>query len=223
MSTATQSPGHPANYRAELTAHALHALGGALACRASVDLPGLMDIYDARAVIVIDGTALTGALGYFTSPAWTIGNQSFDKITLNVRNPGVQHPDPRVYAENVLSSLMHELVHLYAQTCQLTHVTGPGLRFHTKEFARLAKRIGLHIEHDPQSAIGTRTGRLVGAARTRYSDLLDLIQQLNLGGVRGIGLAGPPGFTGTLPSATPGMFVPTTPTSFLSRNTTPNK
>lgn len=220
MHSSTTSP-RPSDYRVELIARAFHAVGGALACRASVDLPGLMTVYDARAVIVVDGTILSGALGSFTTPAWTIGNSSFDKIALNVRHPGNQHPDPRGYAENVLAVFMHELVHLYAHAFQLADVTGPGLRFHTEEFARLAERIGLQVERAPGSSVGVRTTHLTRTARTRYRDFLDLIQQLNLAGIRGIGLAGPPGFTGMLPSAQPGMFVPTTPTSFLSH--TPNQ
>jgi hypothetical protein len=225
MTFAPQDPTMQAPSRADAAARALHRIGGTLCRRTSIDVPGLAGLYDAHAVIVVDGARLTGALGSFTGGAWRAGQQAFDKITVLTRHPGMQHPTPLVYAEHVLTVFLHELTHLMAFHSDLVDTTGPEHSFHTDDFARIARRMGLHVEHRPGHRAGLFTPNLTTAGRARHADLLQQLIVLRLGSVRGIGMAGPPGFTGALPDPPPGIFTTATTTSasFLSSNPNPNK
>jgi len=206
--------------RADGTARALHLIGGTLCRRTAIDVPGLATLYDAHAVIVADGTRLTGPLGSFAGRTWRSDQNTFDKITINTRHISTQDADPHVYAENILTVFLHELTHMVAFHSNLVDTLAPDYLFHTEDFARIARRMGLHVEKSPEHQAGLFTPHLTEAARTRHRDLLTQLTKLRLGGMRGRGLAGPPDFTGSLPDTSSGIFTTTAATAAAFRHPT---
>lgn len=188
--------------KARLTAQILRDVGIIVTRRASVDLPGIDEVYAERAVVVVDGTRLAGSLGTFANDAWRTNEGAFDKITLHVRHPGLFDPDPEVYAKSLLALLMHEVVHLYAHSRHIKDTSGAQNLHHTAEFVRLAKRIGLQVQQRPEHPVGAFATQLTMTARRRFADVLDFVARLNATTVRAIGVGGPDGFTGEV-SATP--------------------
>lgn len=205
--------------RSEAVAHAMRTIGGTLCRRASFELPGLAEVFEHRVVVVLDGSCLTGPLGSLHAPGWEVDGRRFDMLTLNVRHPGLQSPNPLAYAEGLLTVYLHELAHVAAHVAELPATRGPDHRFHTEEFARIARRIGLRVSRRPDNPAGLFTPGLTPAARDRHGDLISLVARLDLRRLQGRALAGPPGFTGTLPPVPPSIFTsalrPSTASSFL--------
>lgn len=112
-------------------------------------LPGTAETVRRRVVVCGDGDHVVGVLGSYTSSAWHLAGESFDKLTITLRHSARQDPDPMVYARGIVSTLTHELVHAITHIYGITGTTGPGRVWHTEDFAAIAIQLGFRVVRRP--------------------------------------------------------------------------
>ena len=165
-----------------------------LTARANHRLPGLAEAFSRRTVVCADGDHVVGVLGSYQSPAWSAGNERFDKLTVALRHSAHQALDPVVYARNIFVTLAHETAHAYTQMSGLVGTTGPGRMRHTEDFTYVAIRLGLRVVRRPEHPTVIFTPGLSAQGRIEFADLIERIAHANLARTRGIGYAGPERF-----------------------------
>lgn len=175
-------------------AHFLRSVALDLARRVNWQLPGIAGAFSRRAVVCADGDHVVGVLGSYQAPAWRAGNEHFDKLTVTVRHSAHQAIDPVVYAQNIFTTLAHEIAHGYTQMSGLVGTIGPGRAEHTEDFALVAVRLGLRVVRRPEHPTVIFTPGLSAHGRIEFADLIERIAHANLARTRGIGYAGPKRF-----------------------------
>lgn len=199
-----------------LAAHLLRSIGLSLTRRVNHRLPGIAGTFARRVVIHADGDHVVGALGSYKTPAWSLEGEHFDKLTVTIRHSVHQAIDPQVYAQNIFTTLAHEIAHAYTQMSGLVGTIGPGLAEHTEDFALVAVRLGLRVVRRPNDPTVIFTPGLSTHGRIEFADLINHIARGNLAHTSGTGYVGPEHFhqlvaraTGTTPSAA--AFAASTP------------
>lgn len=165
-----------------------------LAARVDRRLPGTAEAVRRRVVVCGDGTHVVGVLGSYTSSAWHIAGESFDKLTITLRRSAHQDPDPGVYARGIVSTLAHELAHVITHFYGIAGTTGPGRIRHTEDFAAVATRLGLRVVRRPDHPAVLFTPGLSEQGRADYADLIQRVAQAQLHRTTGTGYAGPARF-----------------------------
>jgi hypothetical protein len=141
----------------------------AAARRSDVVLPGIVESVES-VVIYVAGTPRS-RYGHFLDQAWRTGNSRAAEIVLNAT-----YLDRS--AEDVLTTLVHEMAHAYATAKGIWDTSRDG-QYHNRRFAEIAIQLGAHVVKDPK--IGHRTRGLTAEGRQRYGDLLaDLASALTL-------------------------------------------
>jgi hypothetical protein len=130
-------------------------------------LPGLVETLQDQVVLTTGGTARR-AYGWFIEDIWRFGDRRVHELFLNAHRHA---SDGRAEspAEEVLTTLLHEACHAWAQANSLKD-TSRGGQYHNRRFAEIALAIGLAVEPDPR--IGHRTPGLAPWAQAEYADLL---------------------------------------------------
>lgn len=148
----------------------LYVVAEAVTQRAGESLPGLVESFPDEVLLVVGGKA-RGPFGFFAGDKWRLEAHRFHEININIGHGAYAGADPADYAEDVLVTIVHELVHFYARTQDIRDVSGRG-RYHNRKFAKLAHALGLRVEPSGRSHIGFMTTALTPAGRTLYNDLL---------------------------------------------------
>lgn len=175
-------------------AQLMRSVGLNLTRRVNRRLPGIAGAFARRVVLHADGDHVVGVLGSYQAPAWGTGNEHFDKLTVTVRHSAHQAIDPVVYAQNIFTTLAHEIAHGYTQMSGLVGTTGPGRTEHTEDFALVAIRLGLRVVRRPELPTVIFTPGLSTHGRIEFADLIDHIARSTLARTSGIGYAGPQRF-----------------------------
>ena len=157
-------------------------------------LPGTAETVRRRVVVCGDGTHVVGVLGSYTSSAWHLAGESFDKLTIALRHSAHQDPDPVVYARGIVSTLTHEVSHAITHIYGIAGTTGPGRIRHTEDFAAIATRLGLRVVRRLDHPAVVFTPGLSEQGRTDYADLIQCVAQAGLHRTTGTGYAGPQRF-----------------------------
>lgn len=165
-----------------------------LAARVDHRLPGTREAVRRRVVVCGDGDHVVGLLGSYTSSAWHLAGESFDKLTIALRHSAHQDLDPVRYALGIVSTLMHEIAHAITHIYGIAGTTGPGRIRHTEDFAVIANRLGLRVVRRPEHPAGVFTPGLSEQGRTDYADLIQRVTQAQLHRTTGTGYAGPARF-----------------------------
>lgn len=168
----------------------------ALELTARVDhrVPGIAEAVSRRVVVCSDGLHVVGTLGSYTSQAWRLQCESFDKLTITLRHSAHQDPDPVVYARGIVSTLAHELAHAITHFYGIAGTTGPGRVRHTEDFAAVAIRLGLRVVRRLDHPAVVYTPGLSEQGRADYADLVRRVAQAQLHRTAGTGYAGPARF-----------------------------
>lgn len=172
----------------------LRAFALEMTTRVEHRLPGTAEAVRRRVVVCGDGTHVVGLLGSYTSSAWHLAGESFDKLTIVLRHSAHQDPDPMVYAWGIVSTLAHELAHVITHIYGIAGTTGPGRVRHTEDFAAVATRLGLRVVRRPDHPAVVFTPGLSEQGRADYADLVRRIAQAQLHRTTGTGYAGPARF-----------------------------
>lgn len=130
------------------------------------DLPGLVETLQDDVMVTTGGTTRR-AYGWFAEGAWRYGERRVHELFLNADRRG--GPPSVGDAENVLTTLLHEACHAWAQAHDIRDTSRDG-RYHNRRFAEIALSIGLQVERD--AAIGHQTPSLTTRGRAEYADLL---------------------------------------------------
>lgn len=165
-----------------------------LAARVDHRLPGTREAVRRRVVVCGDGDHVVGLLGSYTSSAWHLAGESFDKLTIALRHSAHQDLDPVRYALGIVSTLTHEIAHAITHIYGIAGTTGPGRIRHTEDFAVIANRLGLRVVRRPEHPAGVFTPGLSEQGRTDYADLIQRVTQAQLHRTTGTGYAGPARF-----------------------------
>lgn len=152
----------------------LYVVAEAVTQRAGESLPGLAESFPDEVLLVVGGKA-RGPLGFFAGDKWRLEGHRFHEININIGHGAYAGANSADYAEDVLVTIVHELVHFYARTQDIRDVTGRG-RYHNRKFAELAHALGLRVEPSGRSHIGFITTALNSARRLLYSDLLQQVE-----------------------------------------------
>ena len=144
----------------------LHGVLLEVAHRRQDELPVLVETLQDDVVVTSGGTTRR-ALGSFTEGAWRYGNRHVHELFLNADRRN-SHPGISA-AEDVLTTLLHEGCHVWAQAQGIKDTSRDG-RYHNRRFAEIALSIGLAIARD--AVIGHRTPSLSPWGRADYADLL---------------------------------------------------
>lgn len=165
-----------------------------LAARVDRRLPGTREAVRRRVVVCGDGDHVVGLLGSYTSSAWHLTGESFDKLTIALRHSAHQDLDPVRYALGIVSTLTHEIAHAITHIYGIAGTTGPGRIRHTEDFAAVAIRLGLRVVRRPEHPAVVFTPGLSEQGRTDYADLIQRVAQAQLHRTTGTGYAGPARF-----------------------------
>lgn len=147
-----------------------------VARRRSSELPGIDALFGDRLVVMIDGQA-TGPLGFYAPEKWEFQDQPIDEIHLNIGHRFYTGASSESIAEDVVTTICHELVHLFARANGIQDTSGRDDRYHNKRFADLAGRMELHIARSDHSYVGYTTPGLTAAGVQLYGDLISLVAQ----------------------------------------------
>lgn len=189
----------------ETAARVLRGIGLAIAPRVEHLLPGTTAAFQDGTVVCGDGERLVGALGNCKAPFWEAGGQYFGKLTVALRHVQHQDPDPLGYARRIVTTLLHELGHVYTHATGIQGTDGPGRARHTQAFAEIAIRLGLRVLRRPEEATVIFTPGLSPWGEAMFADLITTVARARLDRTTGIGYAGPPSFHDliTAPAETP--------------------
>ena len=165
-----------------------------LAARVDHRLPGTREAVHRRVVVCGDGDHVVGLLGSYTSSAWHLAGDSFDKLTIALRHSAHQDLDPVRYALGIVSTLTHEIAHAITHIYGIAGTTGPGRIRHTEDFAAIAIRLGLRVVRRPEHPAVVFTPGLSEQGRTDYADLIQRVAQAQLHRTTGTCYAGPARF-----------------------------
>lgn len=186
--------GFGARTDASIAAQLLRSVALDLAARVDHRLPGTAKTVRRRAVVCGDGNHVVGLLGSYTSSAWRLAGESFDKLTIALRHSAHQDLDPARYALGIVSTLTHEIAHAITHIYGIAGTTGPGRIRHTEDFAVIAIRLGLRVVRHPEHPTVVFTPGLSERGRTDYADLIQRVAQAQLHRTTGTGYAGPARF-----------------------------
>lgn len=187
-------PGFGARTGASIAAQLLRSVAVDLAARVDRRLPGTANTVRRRVVVCGDGNHVVGLLGSYTSSAWHLTGESFDKLTIALRHSAHQDLDPVRYALGIVSTLTHELAHAITHIYGFTGTTGPGRIRHTEDFATVAIQLGLRVVRRPEHPAVVFTPGLSEQGRTDYADLIQRVAQAGLHRTTRTGYAGPARF-----------------------------
>lgn len=149
---------------------------GEIARRCNSRLTNLSDLFSDRILLVVGGQR-SGALGTFAPEKWAYSNQSFDEIHVNIGHEVYAKSSVAAVAADIVLTICHELVHLYAKANGIRDVSGRGNRYHNKRFAELAKRLELRVERSGQNHIGFQTTGFTARGAALYNDLFELVER----------------------------------------------
>ncbi|WP_341210577.1 hypothetical protein [uncultured Microbacterium sp.] len=194
-------------------AHLLRSIGLDLARRVNDRLPGMAEVLSRRTVVHVDGKHVVGVLGSYKSLAWTLAGEHFDKLTVTVRHSAHQAIAPTVYAQNIFTTLAHEIAHAYTQMSGLVGTTGLSRIEHTEDFALVAVRLGLRVVRRPEHPTVIFTPGLSAHGRIEFVDLIERIAHGNLARASGTGYAGPRRFHDLVARASSSPSDPTSSSS----------
>ncbi|QZY52863.1 hypothetical protein [Leucobacter tenebrionis] len=187
-------PGFGARTDASVASQLLRSVAVDLAARVDHRLPGTAETVRRRVVVCGDGDRVVGLLGSYTSCAWSLAGEFFDKLTVALRHSAHQNLDPVVYARSVISTLTHELAHAITHLYGIAGTSGPGRIHHTEDFAAVATRLGLRVVRRPEHPAVVFTPGLSEQGRADYADLIQRVAQGRLHRTTGTGYAGPDRF-----------------------------
>lgn len=187
-------PGFGARTDASVASQLLRSVAVDLAARVDHRLPGTAETVRRRVVVCGDGNHVVGLLGSYTSSAWHLAGESFDKLTIALRHSAHQDLDPVVYALGIVSTLTHEIAHAITHIYGIAGTSGPGRVRHTEDFAAIAIRLGLRVVRRPEHPAVVFTPGLSEQGRADYADLIQQVAHAELHRATGTGYAGPARF-----------------------------
>lgn len=152
----------------------LYGVAREAAARASESLHGLAEAF-ANKVLVNTGGKVTGPLGYFAGNKWRHDADHYHELHINVGHASHANLSPRAHAEDVLDTILHELVHFYCRENNIRDVSGRG-RYHNRQFALHAHAIGLRVVKTNKSHVGFASDGLNQRGHQIYGDLIDRIE-----------------------------------------------
>lgn len=174
------SSSHPSGTQAQESFLRLSAtcyfVGRDVALRCAPQLPGLLDVYLGRALLVVNGQR-SGALGSYAPEKWAYNEQPFDEIHVNIGHGVYAGSSTTTVATDIVLTICHELVHLYARVNNIRDTSGRGNRYHNKRFAELARRLELQVERSGRSHIGFQTTGFTEQGANRYADLISQVER----------------------------------------------
>ena len=165
--------------------------------RSDALLPGIVESVES-VVMYVAGTPKS-RYGHYLDEAWRSGNRRSAEIVLNAGF--LDRP-----AENVMTTLLHEMAHAYASANNIPDTSRDG-RYHNRRFAEVAIQLGAHVVKDAD--VGHRTRGLTPEGRERYGDLLgELADVLTLvrEPVGTVSAALPPNGSTALPASSTGYL-----------------
>lgn len=151
-------------------------VGREVAQRCALQLPGLLDAYLDQALLVVNGQR-SGALGFYAPEKWAYNEQPFDEIHVNIGHGAYAGSSTAIVASDIVLTICHELVHLYAKANSIRDTSGRGNRYHNKRFAELARRLELRVERSGRSHIGFQTISFTERGAETYSDLIARVER----------------------------------------------
>lgn len=151
-------------------------VGREVAQRCALQLPGLLDLYLDQALLVVNGQR-SGALGFYAPEKWAYNEQPFDEIHVNIGHGAYAGSSTAIVASDIVLTICHELVHLYAKANDIRDTSGRGNRYHNKRFAELARRLELRVERSGRSHIGFQTIGFTERGAETYSDLISQVER----------------------------------------------
>jgi hypothetical protein len=131
-------------------------------------LPGFADVVEG--VVLYATTTKRPVYGWYCANAWhdSRSGQRFAEIVINADT--LNRP-----AEAVLTTLIHELVHAYAEAMDLKDTSRRGA-YHNTVFADLAMKAGLNVQRHPIR--GHVTAGISPVGHQLYDDLVQLLDTL---------------------------------------------
>lgn len=155
---------------------ACYFITGEIARRCDSRLPSLLDLFTKRVLLVVGGQR-SGALGTFAPEKWAYNEQPFDEIHVNVGHWVYAGSSTAVVATDIVLTICHELVHLYAKANSIRDTSGRGNRYHNKRFAGLSRRLELRVERSSRSHIGFQTTGFTEQGAALYADLISQVER----------------------------------------------
>lgn len=155
---------------------ACYFVGREVAQRCALQLPGLLDLYLDQALLVVNGQR-SGALGFYAPEKWAYNEQPFDEIHVNIGHGTYAGSSTAAIASDIVLTICHELVHLYAKANDIRDTSGRGNRYHNKRFADLARRLELRVERSGRSHIGFQTIGFTERGAETYADLISQVER----------------------------------------------
>lgn len=152
----------------------LYSVAGKMARRADMSFPGLAQAFDDRILLTVEGNPL-GALGSYHAGKWQLDSDRYDELKVNVGHVSYALDVTRAQAEDVLTTIGHELTHFYARLRGIRDTSGRGGRYHRRDFAVMAEAIGMATGQSGKSHIGFVTTGLNQRGRERYGDLIEQV------------------------------------------------
>lgn len=155
---------------------ACYFVGQEIAQRHTSHLRGLSGVFSDRLLMVVNGQR-SGALGTFSPKKWAFDAQPFDEIHVNIGHEIYAGADTPTIAADVVLTICHELVHLYARANNISDTSGRGNRYHNSRFATLARRLELRVERSGRSHIGFQTTGFTEQGLALYADLIEVVER----------------------------------------------
>ena len=149
---------------------------GEIARRCDSRLPNLLDLFTKQVLLVVGGQQ-SGALGTFAPEKWAYNERPFDEIHVNIGHGVYAGSSPAAVATDIVLTIGHELVHLYAKANSIRDTSGRGNRYHNKRFAELAHRLELRVERSGRSHIGFQTTGFTEQGAALYADLISQVER----------------------------------------------
>lgn len=153
-----------------------YLVAGEIAKRRAAQFPGLHGHFSDRVLLVVGGQR-TGALGTYAPDKWAYDERPFDEIHVNLGHDIYTGASAASVATDIIVTICHELVHLYARVNGVRDTSGRGSRYHNKHFAELAQGMELLVVRSSRSYIGHQTPGLAETGVRLYEDLIAQVEQ----------------------------------------------
>lgn len=143
-----------------------------VARRRSDDLIGISEIVTDNVILNI-ARRRRGGLGSFSPDSWDIDGVPVSEVLLMARPESARASV--TFGEDVLTTLVHELAHVYAHYTGLKGTSNTG-KWHNRRFARIALALGLAVKR-PADYCGHTTPGLSARGAAEYADSVALLDE----------------------------------------------
>lgn len=154
---------------------AMYGIASDVASTLTETLPKVDEMFSSKVLLIVGGTA-TGPLGSFAREKWRQDSDRYDELHINTGHARYSAMTVRDQSEDILDTIIHELVHLYARERGIKDTSGRRNRYHNKQFGLLAMRAGLKVVNSQRSHIGYTTVGLSSASAIKHAPLIARIE-----------------------------------------------